>query len=312
MKLAFIPKRTCDQELIISQLQAIHPRTVTDEISLVCDGDILVSSSPPIGDDWTIYFGIIPDKTNALLLDYAGNVDRHFPDGDIFNPDVKAGPGGGGGELDVICPQCNNPNVFSARPNDNDWPISPDGYFMDLTGAVIMINESMLPAHFGRRCQHVSLKGEQCSHRWESKPCPDEECAHQNDIAARYCEKCKTEIINPNDNLTLKTAVVPPKPKPVVIPIKAWRYKQMESKTGNQMIEIIYFDHSGKQIREWALPQKKWIWNGFCRATIGTTVDTVEQWMLFEAKNCPTSITAALDRKGYHQISGYNKAMEVA
>lgn len=40
---------------------------------------------------------------------------------------------------------------------------------------------------------------ERCAYRWTSKECP--ECQEQNDIAARYCCKCRAEIVNPNEKL---------------------------------------------------------------------------------------------------------------
>ena len=41
-------------------------------------------------------------------------------------------------------------------------------------------------------------KAERCEYRWASKECP--ECGHENDIAARYCEKCKAELVDPNSS----------------------------------------------------------------------------------------------------------------
>ena len=57
----------------------------------------------------------------------------------------------------------------------------------------------LLSSHFGRRCQHVDAHGARCAYYWTSKDCP--KCAHANDIAARYCTKCREELVNPNEKL---------------------------------------------------------------------------------------------------------------
>jgi DNA repair protein RadD len=65
-----------------------------------------------------------------------------------------------------------------------------------------------MPAHFGRRCEGYvkSLKEpngyERCGYRWTSKACP--ECEAANDISARYCTKCKAEIVDPNERLKIE------------------------------------------------------------------------------------------------------------
>lgn len=141
-------------------------------------------------------------KENFLLLDYAGNIDRHFPDGDVFKPEIKAYKKSTTGTIDVSCPTCHMDNKFAARPNPSQFKISPDGYFLDLDGY-----KMEMPAHFGRRCQNyvlVNYHHVQCGQRWAHKVCDD--CGHENDIAARYCEKCKSEIVDPNTKLKLDFA----------------------------------------------------------------------------------------------------------
>ena len=115
--------------------------------------------------------------------------------------------------LSVDCPLCGIANEFSARPNTDNLKIDKDGYFLDLAGNRISLGYGVyLPAHFGRRCNGYFIsrmgKAERCEYRWASKECP--ECGHENDIAARYCEndKCKAELVNPNDKLNSTFATV--------------------------------------------------------------------------------------------------------
>jgi DNA repair protein RadD len=148
-------------------------------------------------------------KLDCLLLDYAGNIDRHCPDGDIFNPNLKVlGIPKSYGEVKCYCPDCNTENTFSGRKNDSGFGYDKNGYFVDLRGYRIETDLGPMPGHYGRRCGGLFLnrqgKYEQCGYRWTSKTC--EACGEDNDIAARVCVKCKKELVNPNDKLSLEYA----------------------------------------------------------------------------------------------------------
>lgn len=144
-------------------------------------------------------------KKTCVVLDYAENLTRHCPDGDVFNPNIKAKKGNSEASFVTCeCEWCGVENEFSGRPNNEGYPIDENGYFLDLDGNRIETEWGSMPAHFGRRCQaSVTVVGErvQCGYRWTSKPCPH--CKADNDIAARYCRTCKGEIVNPNDKLKL-------------------------------------------------------------------------------------------------------------
>lgn len=152
-----------------------------------------------IGRGTRLYEG----KDNFWILDYAENIDTHFPEGDVFNPDVKAVKGGEDhGLVPAKCSKCNVVNQFSARKNKEGLGYDEEGYFIDLEGHRIMTDIGPIPGHYGRRCMgHSLIEGHflQCSHRWTSKKCP--ECAEDNDIAAKYCRTCRAEIIDPNERL---------------------------------------------------------------------------------------------------------------
>jgi len=147
-------------------------------------------------------------KEDCLILDYAQNIDRHTPDGDLFAPQIKVKTKKQGGEtIDITCPTCNNINEFKLRENKDGYKIDDEGYFTDLLNKRVETENGFIPAHYGRRCQAlistpIDPSGTQCGHRWNSKECPH--CKADNDIAARYCTTCKGEIIDPNEKLHLE------------------------------------------------------------------------------------------------------------
>lgn len=144
-------------------------------------------------------------KDNCLILDYAENIKRHFPDGNIFEPEIKNKTKSDGVEIQCECPTCNNKNIFKARPNKERYGIDDNGYFVDLAGN--RIGDPPIPAHYGRRCQSFSIisgKAYPCTYKWSFKVC--EKCTYENDIAARYCSNCKSEIVDPNEKLRIENA----------------------------------------------------------------------------------------------------------
>lgn len=154
-----------------------------------------------LGRAWRLH----PDKADCLLLDYAGNVARHFPDGDIYNPKIKAGPeGGNGAKIEAECPDCAYTNEFTVHPDYVDYTLDRHGYCMDVFGQPLVSEHGQIPGHLGRRCFGIVQTGPSgeytsCNYRWGGKPCP--ECEEVNDISARYCYVCKAEIVDPNEKL---------------------------------------------------------------------------------------------------------------
>jgi len=145
------------------------------------------------------------NKEDCLILDYAENIDRHCPDGDVFNPEIKSKNVSSGGEiLEAECPECKATNKFTAKFNDSGLLIDENGYFIDLENNRIETEYGPMSAHWGRRCFGEKLnttihKLVRCTYRWTFKPCPH--CEEANDIAARYCISCKGELIDPNEKL---------------------------------------------------------------------------------------------------------------
>lgn len=142
-------------------------------------------------------------KDDCLILDYAENVERHCPDGDIFDPTIRTIKfKDEANYIKCRCPLCNAENEFKARPNTAGYEINAHGYFTDLDGRSIGSEYGDVPAHYGRRCKSkvlISNQLIQCGYRWTFKQCPH--CEAENDIAARYCFECKGEIVDPNEKL---------------------------------------------------------------------------------------------------------------
>lgn len=152
------------------------------------------------------------DKEDCLILDYAENITRHGLEFDIFEPTIQTTKQGTGECIDVVCPACNCTNSFAIRKLDKNQSIDEDGFLLDLAGNKIVYdvdendNAILQTAHHGRRCNGLVISRltgeiERCEHRWAFKKC--HECGHENDTAARYCEKkdCRAELVNPNDKL---------------------------------------------------------------------------------------------------------------
>ena len=181
-------------------------------------------------------------KTECVVFDYAGNFEKHCPDGDLYAPQVKAAYQSEGGEpIEAVCESCNRVNMFSARPNDSGFLIDAYGYFADLTGERILTQNHKgedvpMPAHFGRRCQHSHLRtGERCDYYWSCKVCPV--CDHANDIAARFCGSCKQELIDPNSKLIeMHQAHKKDPTKPQTEEVLLITYTRGVSRAGNDMI----------------------------------------------------------------------------
>lgn len=143
-------------------------------------------------------------KDDALILDYAGNIDRFFPHGNLFEPQIQAYKDKPKIKDDFTCPACSNTNAFTLRPNPDHMVYDNQGFFLDLDGNRYKFDDGKnFPAHFGRRCTHVDERGlnnfERCTFYWDYKEC--QECGAENDIAARKCQSCKKLLIDPNNKL---------------------------------------------------------------------------------------------------------------
>ena len=121
-----------------------------------------------------------------------------------------------------------------------------------------MVEDQPMPAHFGRRCfGQVIAAGQyvRCDHRWSMKQC--HECEHENDIAARFCEACKEELVNPNDKLKLEFHRMKADPLKLSTDyVRAFAMKKWQSKAGNLTIKVSYVTDYAK-FDVWYNPDSK-------------------------------------------------------
>lgn len=240
-------------------------------------------------------------KKDVLVLDYAENIERHCgEDADIFSPKIKANkPSSGGGGMLVVCPQCNTENDFTARKNDDGFNIDDNGYFIDLMGERIITDFGPMPAHYGRRCFGQELiKGqfERCSYRWTSKPCPH--CEADNDIAARYCYKCKGEIIDPNEKLIADFQAMKKDPYSIQCDkVITWHQKKTLTKKGEDMLVIDWITESRKFPIFYLVRRPEY--GELMTATQGGDV-------------MPQSVTYRKDKKsGFYRVLAYNQNHDI-
>lgn len=252
---------------------------------------------------------LLDGKTNFLVLDYAGNFERHSPDGDIFNPIIRVAKGGGSEKetVSACCPTCNADNEFSARPNEG-FKISADGYFTDNDGLLIETEYGPMPAHFGRRCKNFIsspvTKGllVQCSYRWTSKDCPH--CEEPNDIAARYCSACRGEIVDPNKKLKMEFRALKKDPSKIQTDeVVSWTVAHSVSKKGAAMVRVDYVTPYRK-FSIYYFKESKWP-NQIAQYEELMTVTT-------ELIEPPKTITYHKDSKdGFFRVHGYNEPHDV-
>lgn len=146
-------------------------------------------------------------KKYCYILDYAGNIENFFPSGDIFDPTIKAYGQKPAKKIEVKCPCCSGINIFSMRQGKEytEYQVNSAGNFVNQLGREVMAGDVPMPAHYGRRCKVIKELGknqfQRCSHYWAHKKC--HKCEWKNDIAARVCENCDHQLIDPNSKLSI-------------------------------------------------------------------------------------------------------------
>lgn len=240
-------------------------------------------------------------KENCLVLDYAENIERHCPHGDLFDPAIKAvRPSDGELIVEARCPLCATNNHFGGRPNPDEFAISEDGYFVDLMGQPIKNdNDKPIPAHFGRRCfgqQIINGESERCEYRWSSKDCPD--CDHHNDIAARFCELCDCELVDPNERLRLDFQRIKADPYSVSTDkVISWECRKHISAAGNDTLRVSYTTEY-RTFDVWYLPKKQRLWSSLCGEVFGKDAPDVDTFLKYVNSHgrMPRTVTVKRDK----------------
>lgn len=182
-------------------------------------------------------------KDFFYVADYTDNIEKLFPSGDIFSPDITKRGESEKHKGDFLCPSCGNTNTFTLRPNPNQMLYDVNGYFLNLDGGRFVGDDGKnVACHYGRRCLHVEDKGrntyERCSYFYECKMC---ECGQDNDIAARKCSSCGKLLIDYNDKLVGKFLDFKNDLSQVQTDaIDYYSKKEMMSKQGNPMLRVTF------------------------------------------------------------------------
>jgi DNA repair protein RadD len=252
-----------------------------------------------LGRAWRLF----PGKTDCLWLDYAGNHERHFPDGDIYNPTIKAGKAAKEGEgIQAECPACGYENAFSATPDGQEYKLDKHGYCLDVFGERIETDYGPMPGHFGRRCNGLVKVGpeyDRCGYYWTSKDC--EACGEKNDIAARFCRSCKAEIINPNDRLVMEFEALKKDPHaPQTDVVLSMTTKESISQKGNPTVRV-----------DWVTPHRKFsVW--FQKEA--THPRAAKDWRRFQeatAHGQPETVSYLKEAaSSFFRILGYNNPVD--
>ena len=266
------------------------------------------------------------EKPHFLFSDYAKNIERHYPTGELYKPEIKARKKQKSDfTIEACCPSCGAVNEFSGRENKENFEIDKYGYFVDLAGNRIKTDDDPpleMPAHYGRRCYGQEIvKGvsHRCEYRWTFKKCVNEECGHENDIAARFCESCKTEIIDPNRVLVLNFQKIKKDPYTMTTDkVLAWRCQLWNSSKGNQTVRVDYQTEFAN-FPVWYFPsnmsdhQRRW--ESFCNAVYGEYVespaDFIERIDNFEGAMPQTLTVRKSKTTGLYHVYGHNKEEDV-
>lgn len=227
-------------------------------------------------------------KENFLVLDYTDNIENFFgATGDIFEPTIKAYGKKPSVKINVDCPECNMTQEFSKRVGYEVWDVN--GYAVDEFGDRLLNN---IPAHHGRRCTNITPLGKneykRCDYYWTHKEC--EKCQHKNDIAARFCESCKAELIDPNKKL--KEIVSSNLVKNEVAQVTHMTVKESTTQNGDMRI-MVWFETDKGRIHTSFFP------------------DHSNKWVAKQAKQFrqltgrPIEITYSVSNKGFTTIHEY-------
>lgn len=161
-------------------------------------------------------------KKDCFILDYTG-----MPH-DIYSPEIAdRKPSKEAVPVLIPCPKCEHANYF--------W-----GY---------VNHEGEVMQHFGRKCKGAihdpeTLEITECGHRFRFKIC--HECQTENDIGARECEHCKTQLIDADSKL--KQARLS-KDAHILKP-ENMEFIEKKDKNGNSFLEVKYFDTDAQHLSE--------------------------------------------------------------
>lgn len=266
-------------------------------------------------------------KDNFLVLDYAGNIEFHGLQDDLFTPKIKVSKDSDGGQPYYLhCPACRFENAFSLKDMETQWPpnakINDEGYFVDHEGRYIHMDGNPVPeefrltAHHGRRCKGEvrnpdTLMFERCPHLFTYKQC--DECEYHNDISARHCKACQAELIDPNEKLKVIRRAKHDPSVATSDKVLRWEFKPWKTKNGASALRLD-LETQYSRFPLWIIPpdgadSKPWqrrIWYSLCSACglDGKAVRTAEE---FVGRNpqMPSTVKARRRDNGYFTVLAF-------
>lgn len=174
-------KRTLKQFLSQNLLYIVNVRTLTtgfdaphvDMIAILRATESVSLLQQIIGRGLRPY--LEGGKRNCLILDYAHNVERFCPDGDVFSPRIVAAqPSGSSGSVpefaSVKCPQCGGVNAFKRSRVPRGFAMDRNGYLRQQLaenkyGAYLLDPLGRkLAGHAGSRCLTYGLPADVAKH----------------------------------------------------------------------------------------------------------------------------------------------------
>ena len=277
-----------------------------------------------------------PHKTDCLFLDYAGNAERLFPDGDFFNPKITVDRTESSGKtINAECRQCHYINKFAPKSIDPTNPMGKKhsestldnrGYILDKSGNRLLDEyDNPVAGHHGRRCKRiiepppvdgVAQKTKQCDFYFVYRECQD--CGAQNDIAARDCGKCGAELIDPNKKLETKFSRLDDCTNVRTEKVLDAEISKHIGKGGVEMLKIRYktpsryFTFLYNCSKKYAKP----MWSDLCAAAYGKNISSVDDFIEEAADFSGEPVAAKLktisyrnektDGSDFWRVSGHN------
>ena len=261
-------------------------------------------------------------KTDCLVLDYAENISRHGLEDDLFDPKirVKKQHSEDPSLIQAECEQCGFVNDFVINHEYKDFERDQYGYVIDGLGHRIESKWGYVPAHHGRRCTAQVQVGvgiyDRCSYRWTLKKC--EECGHENDLAARQCEECKAELVDPNEKLKRDFMRVKQDPyTPSTDEVLEWTPSLHYTRSGKMSVRCTY----KTEYRTFTIyynPWSKhsvatWQWRSLCNAVYGHIAPDAETFIDHLSKgNRPATITYRKQKNSeFYEAIDHNRPVDV-
>lgn len=154
-------------------------------------------------------------KKDCLVLDYAQNMDRFAPDGDIFTPEITASKPGAGTMtlIDVTCPTCQGDNRFRPLSLVPGTVINDHGYlqFEGFEGPILSESREPIAGHMGAQCRHYHEDEHgnmvRCPQTWSSRVCG--RCSVLNAQSATFCKSCHEPLSETAKRIGNRAAVHP-------------------------------------------------------------------------------------------------------